>query len=270
VKVAVYQAPLAACFDGSGLILIRQQIDRCEALGVELLCCPEAVLGGLAEYVDAPARIALRVDTGALARALMPLASATVATVLGFTELDHQGRLFNAAALLAHGRIIGVYRKHHPAINRSVYQAGNAAPTFTVRDITCGIVICRDSTFVEPAQTMIDQGAQLLLIPTNNGMPATRGGPELVAQALVSDRSRATQDGIAVIRADVAGTAGELESYGASAIVDCDGEVVASALPLTPDLVVAEIDFRNRPNLSATRGNQAACPSSVRSNDRCT
>lgn len=52
MKVAAYQAPLAPGPINPTLALIRKQIDRCEALGVEFLCCPEAVLGGLADYVE--------------------------------------------------------------------------------------------------------------------------------------------------------------------------------------------------------------------------
>jgi hypothetical protein len=47
MKVAAYQAPLAACADARVLSLVRQQVDRCETPGVALLCCPEALLGGL-------------------------------------------------------------------------------------------------------------------------------------------------------------------------------------------------------------------------------
>lgn len=59
MKVAAYQAPLAPGPINQVLSLIRKQIDRCETLGVEILCCPEAVLGGLADYVERPSEIAI-------------------------------------------------------------------------------------------------------------------------------------------------------------------------------------------------------------------
>jgi len=45
-----------------------------------------------------------------------------------------------------------------------------------------------------------------------------------------------------VIRADVAGTDGELMSYGCSGIVDPDGKVVQEANLQTADLLVADFD----------------------------
>jgi hypothetical protein len=50
VKVAAYQAPLLPSGSMGAVDLIRQRIAWCEVEGVEILCCPEAVLGGLADY----------------------------------------------------------------------------------------------------------------------------------------------------------------------------------------------------------------------------
>jgi predicted amidohydrolase len=44
-----------------------------------------------------------------------------------------------------------------------------------------------------------------------------------------------------VIRADVAGTNGELVSHGSSGIVDPDGKVVQDARPFCTDLLVANV-----------------------------
>ena len=50
MKVAAYQAPLLPSGSVEALELIRRRVNRCEQEGVEILCCPEAVLGGLADY----------------------------------------------------------------------------------------------------------------------------------------------------------------------------------------------------------------------------
>ena len=49
-----------------------------------------------------------------------------------------------------------------------------------------------------------------------------------------------------VIRADVAGRAGERVSYGSSGIVDPAGTVLQSARRLAEDLLVADIDIGSR------------------------
>jgi len=242
VRVAAYQAPLLAAGSMDALGLIRTRVEWCEAESVTILCCPEAILGGLADYGGHPTRFAIAADAGRLDSALAPLASDTVTTIVGFTELADGGRLYNSAAVFQRGSVVGLYRKLYPAINRSVYEAGRKVPVFQVGELTLGIVICNDSNYFEPARLMAAHGATALFVPTNNGLHPTRARAELVAQARNVDIARAVENSMWVIRADVAGRTDELVSYGSSGIVDPDGMVVQSARLLSDDLVVAEID----------------------------
>jgi predicted amidohydrolase len=207
---------------------------------VQYLCCPEGVLGGLADYASRPYEIAIGLKEGQLEQALAPIASETVTTILGFTEID-DGQLFNAAAVVHKGVVVGVYRKLHPAINSSIYERGHDTPVFTVGRLTFGILICRDSTYRQPARVMAHRGATAWFVPTNNSLPAEKGGVELVGQARETDIARARENGVSVIRADVAGRADGLVSYGSSGIVDRDGTVLHAAKPLEAGLAVAEI-----------------------------
>jgi predicted amidohydrolase len=240
VKVAAYQAPLLPAGSMDGLALIRERVRQCEAAGVTILCCPEAILGGLADYVDDPSPFAIAADH--LQSVLSPLASETVTTIVGFTELADDG-LYNSAAVFHRGGVAGMYRKLHPAINRSVYQPGRDVPVFNVGGLTFGIVICNDSNFAEPARLMADRGATMLFVPTNCGLPAARFGAEIVEQARKADIALAVNNGLWVIRADVAGREGDLVSYGSSGIVDPEGTVVQSARQMSEDFFVANISL---------------------------
>lgn len=245
MKVAAYQAPLLSAAAGDVIDSIRLQVNRCEAEEIEILCCPEAILGGLADYAENPAASALAVDR--LREVLAPLASETVTTIIGFTELTHNDKLHNSAAVFHRGRVEGVYRKLHPAIRRSVYEPGTSTPVFHVPGLTFGIVICNDSNFAEPARRMAAQGATVLFVPTNNGMPLERASRELVTEARKADIARAVENRMWVIRADVAGrtnslmSCGPLMSCGSSAITSPNGSVVRSARSLAEDLLVAKI-----------------------------
>jgi 5-aminopentanamidase len=218
--------------------LIRKRVEWCEAEGVEILCCPEAVLGGLADYAARPADFAMDVDSGQLSATLAPLASDTVTTILGFTEIS-AGQLYNSAVVFHQGDVVGVYRKLHPAIRKSIYRAGDQIPVFKVGGLTFGIVICNDSNFPEPARIMASQGATALFVPTNNGLPLE--GADVVGDARNADIARARENSVWVIRADVAGRTADLVSYGSSGVVDPDGTVLQSARRLTEDLLVAEL-----------------------------
>jgi predicted amidohydrolase len=244
VRVAAYQAPLLAAGSMDALGLIRARVEWCEAEGVTILCCPEAVLGGLADHGGHPSQFAFAADAGRLDSALSPLTSDTVTTIVGFTELADEGRLYNSAAIFQRGSVVGLYRKLYPAIHRSVYQAGCKIPVFQAGEMTFGIVICNDSNYFEPARLMAAQGATALFVPTNNGLAPATARPEHVAQTARNvDIARAVENGMWVIRADVAGRTDELLSYGSSGIVDPDGMVAQSARPLSEDLIVAEIDI---------------------------
>ncbi|HSS76062.1 MAG TPA: carbon-nitrogen hydrolase family protein [Thermoanaerobaculia bacterium] len=238
MKVAAYQAPLLPSGSMEAVKLIRKRVEWCEAEGVEILCCPEAVLGGLADYAARPAEFALDVESGQLSATLAPLASDTVTTILGFTEIS-AGQLYNSAAVFHQGAVAGLYRKLHPAIRKSIYRAGDRIPVFTVGGLTFGIVICYDSNFPEPVRIMASQGAAALFVPTNNGLPPERA--DVVEDARKCDIARAKENSLWVIRADVAGRNADLISYGSSSIVDPAGTVLQSARRLTEDLLVAEL-----------------------------
>ena len=191
MKVAAYQTPIEATYSLDVLTLVRKQIEWCESNDVEILCCPEAVLGGLADYSSEPTKFAINADSGDLDEILQPLNSETVTAIIGFTEIDGAKRLYNSAAVFHKGSVVGLYRKVHPFINKSVYHAGAQTPVFNIGGLTFGIIICLDSNYAEPAKTMAALGATALFIPSNNGMPEEKGGAELVSDARKADiRSR--------------------------------------------------------------------------------
>jgi predicted amidohydrolase len=240
MKVAAYQAPLPLAGARDAVEAIAARVRRCEAAGVRILCCPEAVLGGLADQHPEPARIALPAD--GLADVLAPLASETVTTLVGFTEHAADGRFFNAAAVLHRGAVTGIYRKLHPALRRSVYAAGAETPVWAADGLTFGIVLCNDSNFAEPARRMAAQGAAALFVPTNNALPPPHVPAGIAAEARAVDAARAAELRMWIVRADVAGRDGERVSHGSSAIVDPTGRVVHAARPLAEDLLIADID----------------------------
>lgn len=89
---------------------------------------------------------------------------------------------------------------------------------------------------------MVEQGAMALFIPTNNGLPPSKAGPDLVDFTRTVDMGMATENNVAIIRADVAGRTERLISYGASGIVAPSGVVLQTAQLLRSGIIVAEIE----------------------------
>jgi predicted amidohydrolase len=137
--------------------------------------------------------------------------------------------------------VAGLYRKLHPAIRRSVYAPGWKTPVFRTGELTFGTVLCNDSNYSEPARLMATQGATVLFVPTNNGLSKKRACPEVVGDARKADITRAVENRIWVIRADVAGQNGELMSYGSTEIVDPEGNIVRRARTHSIDMLIADI-----------------------------
>jgi predicted amidohydrolase len=224
MKVAAYQAPLLPGGSMEALQRIRHRVKWCETAGVAILCCPEAVLGGLADDAACPVDISIDVESGQLEALLAPLASKSVTAIVGFTETVGAGKL---------------YRKRHPAIRRSVYSAGDQSPLFTVGPLSFGIMICNDSNYPELAADMVARGATAIFVPSNNSLPPDRAN--VVARSRAVDIARARDNEVMIVRADVAGRTADRVSFGSSAIVDAGGTLLRAGEPLSEDILVAEV-----------------------------
>lgn len=120
---------------------------------------------------------------------------------------------------------------------------GTETPVFGVNGAVVGVLICLDSTDARLAAALVDRGAQVLCIPTNNAMPHDRSGPHLVDEVRVLDSQHAMTLGVPVIRADVVGETRGLASAGASMITQPsamhlgavgaeDGELIVETISL--------------------------------------
>jgi predicted amidohydrolase len=137
------------------------------------------------------------------------------------------------------GTVVGIYRKRHPAITRSVYSAGDQSPVFTVGALSFGIMICNDSNDPELAIDMAARGASAIFLPSNNSLPPERAN--VVALSRAVDIARGRDNEVMIVRADVAGRTADRVSFGSSAIVDARGTVLRAGAALREDILVAEI-----------------------------
>jgi len=220
---------------------------QCERDGVDLLCCPEAFLGGLANEAKkkSPGDVAVSIEE--LRHLLSPLMSSPVASVVGFTERGYDGGLFNSAAFVADGAVQAVYRKVYPGY-RTAIRAGVELPVVAFRDTVLGIMICNDVWYVEPARILASKGAALILVPSNsghlrNGKPHSR----LQTRGETLPVARAVDNTVSIVVADIAGEQQGRFALGSSRIIDPDGGLLSAADPETVGLVIADIDPHSRP-----------------------
>ena len=132
-----------------------------------------------------------------------------------FNELDEEGVRRNTAVLFGrNGEIAGKYYKTHIAM--SEYERGivpgDVYPVFDTDFGRVGLLICWDAYFPGPARAMVQQGAEMLLIPTA-GNPTYR------------HIARAKEHGVYTIVSCVDGTSDS--GIACTKIIDPCGEILA-------------------------------------------
>jgi len=117
-----------------------------------------------------------------------------------------------------------------------------ANQTMTAAGTKVGVFICYETAFDYPARDAVRDGAELLVVPTNN---AWYGRSEMSVQQLAMSRLRAVEHGRAVVVSAVSGV---------SAIIAPDGTVTSSTGLFTADSLVGRVPLRTQTTLSDQLG----------------
>ncbi|MES2340215.1 MAG: carbon-nitrogen hydrolase family protein [Pseudomonadota bacterium] len=207
--------------------------------GAELLVFPEGYLQGYLTEEPLARRHALDLASPAFAALLARLPQTGPTIALGLIEEDGD-RLFNTAAVIRHGVLLGRYRKTHLLGREQLFTPGADAPAFEAGGVRFGVNICYDTNFPDAARKVAETGAALLVCPANNMMArATAEHWRDRHNPARGDRCRET--GLWLISADVTGERDGRVAWGPTAVLDPQGEVVAQ-LPLDqPGLLVFEM-----------------------------
>jgi predicted amidohydrolase len=205
--------------------------------GVDLALFPECHLHGHAYDRATIDRRALAGDGAEVASLVAALAVGQVTASAGLFE-RRGAAVYNSALVTRDGRVLGVASKVHP--NEDGVTAATDAPLFEAAGRAFGIAICNDANFAAPAQALADRGARLLCYPLANLLR-----PEVAerwrSKSIENLQARARQTGCWVMAADVCGEQGGRISFGCTAIVRPDGEVVARVAELAEGVATFEI-----------------------------
>lgn len=154
-------------------------------------------------------------------------------------------RRFNAASVLAGGRIVATYCKrelpNYQVFDERRYfvsgrEAGQAPVVFEVDGLRIGLLICEDAWFDEPAAAARDAGAQLLCMLNASPFHLEKAGDR---EARMADRARAV--GLPLLYSHLVGGQDEVVFDGASFAVDAAGVVRARAPSFEPALLVCTV-----------------------------
>lgn len=221
----------------SALKVITEKMQEADKQHVDILCFPECFLQGytLDERETEERAIDLKLPT--FEDILKELEQYNVTIILGLIEKDGDG-LYNTAAVIRQGKLLGKYRKVH--LFEPNFWPGEVYPVFSVDGLTLGINICYDARFTEGAAELSAQGAKVIFYPLNNRLPKEKAinyrdkhVPNLI--------DRAKESGCWVVSSDVVAQDETHTGYGCTAIVDTQGKVVSQIEELEVGMLAFEI-----------------------------
>jgi NAD+ synthase (glutamine-hydrolysing) len=153
---------------------------------------------------------------------------------------------FNAASVLAGGRVIATYCKrelpNYQVFDERRYfasgrDAGHGPVVFDVHGVRVGLLICEDAWFDEPARAAKAAGAQLLAVLNASPFHLDKAQER---EARMAERARDV--GLPLVYAHLVGGQDEVVFDGASFAVDAHGRLAARAPSFEPALLAVAID----------------------------
>ena len=220
--------------------LVADWIGRARERGAQLVVFPEQTLNGYPSEDLVLRRSFLRAGVAALERIAADVQD--IAALVGFAEPDAGIR--NSLAVLAGGRIRGVYRKvllpnYGVFDERRYFEPGDQPALLDVNGMRLGLTVCEDIWFPgPPASVEALSGASLIVnasaSPYHRGKGAYREG--MLAE-------RAAETGAAFAMCNLVGGQDELVFDGHSLVVSAAGEVVARGAQFEEQLVVCELEL---------------------------
>lgn len=229
---------------------ILAQMQEAHQAGAHIVCFPELALTGYP-----PEDLLLK--PGFVARNLRQLDELVAASsnfpgltsVIGFVDREHD--IYNAAAVVHEGTLVGVYHKHflpnYGVFDENRYfQAGHLAPLFRLHDVHIGINICEDIWYpTGPMTRQAHAGAEVII--NINGSPYYTG-KRTVREEMIA--TRAADNGLIVAYLNMVGGQDELVFDGGSMVFNEQGVLVARAKQFEEDLLIVDLDtasvFRSR------------------------
>ncbi len=161
---------------------------------------------------------------------------------VGFVDRDSAGHIFNAAAVLSHGKIAGIYHKQHlPNYgvfdDRRYFVRGEDNPLFQIGDVRIGLSICEDIWPKDGTHILQSKRGAGILI-NMSGSPYDIGKLE-VRQRLLARRAK--ESGAFIFYVNLVGGQDEIVFDGGSCVYSPGGKELSAARLFEEDLLVVDV-----------------------------
>jgi len=236
VKIFAYQGKCNRDFD-KNLKKVLEITEECGRKGADFLCFPE---GYLSNY---SAELAVELNDPRIEKLVRFSGRFDMVSIVGVSEREGD-KVLNTALVLYRGVILGKYRKTMlTGSDKKIFAHEYSLPIFQAKGIKFGVIICHDSSFVEPALVMRKKGARLLFSPHYNSISSDRMD-EHRKKVRNNHIGLSTLLQMVVVRSNVVGWTEVKLGYGDSAIFSPLGEELAAA-PLFQETLISAVFDRS-------------------------
>lgn len=219
---------------------VLDYLQKARAVKADIVVFPELAISGYPPedllYKEHFVRDNLKVLKKISARVL------DLVMVIGFVDIDKHKNLYNAAAVIAKGKVRGVYRKHalpnYGVFDEKRYFAqGKQGPLFLLDDVCFGINICEDIWQDNGVYLEQSKGGAAVLINISSS-PYDFEKLERRERLLFK---RAKQCRAFICYANLVGGQDELVFDGGSFVVSPAGKILGRAEQFVEDLLVVDL-----------------------------
>jgi len=165
-----------------------------------------------------------------------------ITAIVGFVDTDKKGNLYNAAAILANGKIQGVYHKqklpnYGVFDEKRYFKSGEKVGKFLFQDIKYGVSICED-IWAEKDDGNNSRNTDINFLINLSSSPYDVGKLKAREKLL---KSKAKANGIFICYVNLIGGQDELVFDGGSLMVDAKGKIIARGKSFQEDLLLCDL-----------------------------
>lgn len=222
---------------------ILQYIEKARAMRVDLLCFPEMSISGyppegLLQKPDFIADNLEKLD-------MIVTQSLDIALVVGF--VDSSDGLYNAAAIIYDGKLLGIHHKtcltHYGSFDEYKYfQSSIPSPIFMINGVSIEVSICEEKWYPEdPPSRQASPGPDVIV--NISASPYHADERDSMARMLAR---KASESAVILAYVNLVGGQDELTFDGGSMLLDRRGQTIACANQFKEELIVADVDILSR------------------------
>jgi len=245
MKIAVFQGPVSFGNVSENIERTKKALDYAQSQGASILCMPETYLQGYFKDEEDARRNSIDLSSDEFRRILAELEAFEPVLLLGLNELRGTD-LYNTQVVIHRGELLGRYSKNF--LVYGYFKPGLDFPVFEHEGVKFGIIICADSSYVEPARILAMKGAEIIFSPHFNCIPYDNVHRH-TRHVRTAHIARAVDNKVFVVKANVivpesqARTAMDRVGLGVgdSFVLDPDGYPVAEAGILTERILIVDL-----------------------------